>query len=219
MRRSIYVVEDHPIFREGILAQIERTSDLEIIGYSESEPEAFEACTNLKPDLVTVDIGLAKGSGLDFISRIKSYRPEQKVLVLTALDERIYALRALRLGVSGFVMKREAASTLVEAIRAVLDGRLYIDEDLQRAIVTQPFSSESSETAADLSQLSNRELEVYRLMGTGASTTEIGAMLSISPKTVESYRANIKNKLGLASVRDIVRHAVASEIESRLGST
>lgn len=206
MGHKIYIVEDHPIFFEGLKAILDRESDIDLCGHARHAAEAKDQIPELELDTVILDLALPDGSGFDLIHFIKTVRPKLRMLVLSALDQSIYARRAIRSGAHGFLSKREAGKRAVEAIRTVLAGELYLSPELkQRLIKVQAGQAESSDRP--LTALSDRELDVYRFIGTGLSVREIAARLNLSPKTVETYRANIKRKLGVTSARALIRDA------------
>lgn len=212
--RTIYVVEDHPLMAEGIRIVIERAPDLDLIGTGTSTTEALGDILNVEPDLVITDLALPDGSGLELMKQVHAVHPEQRFVVLSVYDESIYAERALRAGASGYVMKEAASDALLVAIRVVLRGDMYISTALRERLVQRLISGRENDAEEDqLYLLSEREMEVYRMLGSGYSRSEIADALHISPKTVESYRAKIKDKLGFRNASEMLQHAVAWHLD------
>lgn len=202
----ILIVDDHPIVRQGLDRLIEREPDLQIVAEAATADEALGAVDSEAIDFVILDIGLKQGSGLDVIGQIRARRADLPILVLSMHQERFYAERVLRNGAQGYVMKQGDPGEIVPAIRRILTGDLYLSavlaEELVRRAVEGP---DESRPPAEL--LSDREAEVVRLIGDGFSTREIAGELNLSVKTIESYRANVKRKLGLRSGAELARFA------------
>lgn len=218
MARSVFLVEDHPLMAEGIGTVIERAPDLDVVGTAGSTESALDQILDKTPDIVISDLGLPDGSGLDLMKQVQSVRPEQRFVFLSVYEESIYAERALRAGASGYVMKEAAADTLLDAIRTVLRGDMYISHGLRERLVHRLISGhEANAEENQLDLLSDRELEVYRMIGSGYSRSEIAEALHISPKTVESYRAKIKDKLGFRNATEMLQHAVAWQLDQPRG--
>lgn len=214
MRHSVYIVEDHPIFFDGLQGMIERQRDFELIGHAADAAQAKDDIPNCRPDLIVLDLALPDGSGFDLIQYVKAVCPEQRMLVVSGLDQTLYACRAVRMGAHGFLSKRMAATKAMEAMRTVLGGDLYLDSDLTRRLL-EARVGHSCLPSDPLESLSDRELDVYRLIGAGFSVQDIAQHLNLSPKTVETYRANIKRKLGVPSARDLVRDATIWYLEGK----
>jgi DNA-binding NarL/FixJ family response regulator len=212
-RRRILLVEDHPIVSLGISELINYEPDLVVAGLANERLSAMQALEALSPDLVILDLSLKERSGLEVLKEMITRSPKQRVLILSLHDESIYALRALRAGACGYVMKEEATETLLKAIRKVLDGGIYLSPAME-AHMMRPAGEE--EPAADVLQtLTDRELEVLRLIGEGKTTRDIAHLLYISLKTIESHRTNIKHKLDLPSATLLVQYAVQLEHDPR----
>ena len=207
-KRTIFLVDDHPLVREWLTTLIHQQSDLRVCGEAESAPAAFEAIMALKPDVAIVDLSLKDSSGIELVKDLKRCAPRVAVLVLSMHDESHYAERALRAGARGYIMKRETAKKVIAAIRQVLEGKLYLSESLAAAIATQYVGGKTLATATPVEQLSDRELEVFDLLGQGRGTRQIGEALKVSVKTVQAYCARIKEKLNLNSATELVREAV-----------
>ena len=202
----ILVVDDHPIVRQGLDRLIEREPDLEIVAEAASADEALQVVDRQEVDFVILDIGLKQGSGLDVIAQIRARRDDLPVLVLSMHQERFYAERVLRSGAQGYVMKQGDPGEIVPAVRRILSGDLYLSPALADELVRRAVEG-PDESRPPAEQLSDREAEVVRLIGGGLSTREIAAELNLSVKTIESYRANVKRKLGLRSGAELARFA------------
>lgn len=206
--RRIYIVDDHPLMRKGLALTIDKEVGYEVCGQAESAEIALTEIIKAKPDAAVVDISLPGMNGIEFIKNILHQMPELKVLVVSRHDEELYAERALRAGAKGYLMKLEAAETLLTALHQILNGGLYLSNSVSNKMLMKLASGNVSATDNPLDLLSDRELEVFELTGKGFSTKEIGIKLHISIKTVESHRANIKEKLQLNSSIELLRHAV-----------
>ena len=214
MRRSVYIVEDHPIFFDGLKGLLDRHGDFEVVGHATDVSQAKDEIPQRRPDLILLDLALPDGTGFDLIQYLKAVRPEQRMLVISGLDQSLYACRAVRMGAQGFLSKRMAASKAVEAMRVVAEGDLYLDSDLKQMLLEDSVGQRSV-SSDPLEALTDRELDVYRMIGTGLSVQEIAGRLHLSPKTIETYRANIKRKLGVPSARDLIRDATIWCLEGR----
>lgn len=207
-KAKIFLVDDHPIVRQGLAELIEQEPDLSVCGEAESAPEALEAIATVKPDIAIVDISLPDASGLELIKEIKAGYADVLVLVLSMHDETLYAERVLRAGAKGYIMKEEATETVMLAIRKVLNGHIYLSERMAGRLLSR-FADGTPETdGAPINRLSDRELEVFELIGRGLSTRRIAEKLHLSIKTIESHREHIKEKLKLGSSRELMRYAM-----------
>jgi DNA-binding NarL/FixJ family response regulator len=207
-KKSILIVDDHPMMREGVALLISREKDLEVCGEADTAPAAIELVAQTKPHLVMVDITLPGRSGLELIKDIHAVSPDTLVLVVSMHDESLYAERVLRAGGRGYVMKQEGGKKLMEAIRQVLNGQIYVSPAISVRIL-EAFSGHTKEsTHSGIERLTDREFEVFRLIGQGASTREIAKRLRLSVKTVEVHRLNIKSKLRLSTASELVHYAV-----------
>jgi len=202
------VVDDHPIMRQGLCALIAAEPDLSVCGEAESAESAMEVVPREKPDLVIADITLPGRNGIELIKDLHSVVPEIPVLVLSMHDEAIYAERVLRVGGRGYVMKQEGGLKLMEAIRKVLSGQVYVSESTSARILESMAGGGRREEVSSVSSLTDRELEVFEMFGKGLGTREIAQKLHLSVKTVEVHRSNIKRKLGLDTANALVRYAV-----------
>lgn len=205
----IFLVDDHPIVRKGMIELINQHPDLDVCGEASNVDEARRLLDELAPDLVILDIGLQGASGMELLSFLKNHYPDLATLVLSMHDEALYAERALRAGARGYVMKHEATTRLQAAIRRVLEGRIYVSERMTDRMLERATHGEDAGTGNPLEKLSDRELEVFQLIGQGLRTSQIAESLCLSVKTIETHRAHIKEKLQLSSAAELVKHAVA----------
>jgi DNA-binding NarL/FixJ family response regulator len=205
---KVLLVDDHPLVREGLVNLISQQSDLQICGEAGNEPQALELIRTVQPHVAIVDISLESGSGIELIKSIKALLPAVTVLVLSMHDESLYAERALRAGARGYVMKREAAKKVIEAIRCVLAGQLYVSDKIAALMAEKFIGGRPAATASPIEQLSDRELEVFQLLGLGQNTRQIADHLHVGFKTVQAYCARIKEKLNLANATELLREAI-----------
>jgi DNA-binding NarL/FixJ family response regulator len=207
-RARLLLVDDHPLVREWLAALVARESDLQVCGQAEEAAAALALVSELRPDLAIVDLTLPRGSGLELIKDLRSRHPAVRILVLTSHDEAEVAERAFRAGAHGFAIKRDSGPRVVEAIRSVLAGRFYASPALAAQLAGRMFAGTRHDGSPPDELLSDREMEVFRRRGQGRRAKEIAAEMGISVKTVGSYEARIKEKLGLEGVGDLVREAV-----------
>ena len=205
---KVLLVDGHPLVREGLVNLISQQADLQICGEADSEPQALELIRTVQPHVAIVDISLESGSGIELIKSIKALLPAVTVLVLSMHDESLYAERALRAGARGYVMKREAAKKVIEAIRCVLAGQLYVSDKIAALMAEKFIGGRPAATASPIEQLSDRELEVFQLLGLGQNTRQIADHLHVGFKTVQAYCARIKEKLNLANATELLREAI-----------
>lgn len=207
-RFRILLIDDHPIVRQGLALLIDREPDLCVCGEAEGASTAFHAITTLRPDLVVLDISLAGPDGLDVLKEIRLNTAGLPVLILSMHDETIYAERAMRAGANGYIMKQEATERVLVAIRRILQGDVYLSDRLTTTMLQQFVHGASPAKGSPLVSLTDRELEVFRLIGEGHGTRQIADELHLSVKTIESYQAHIKEKLSLRNARELVQHAI-----------
>ena len=207
-KSRILLVDDHPIVRQGLSELIDNEKDLTICGTAEDMNKALEAIETLKPDLVLVDISLKGSNGIELLKNIKVRYPKMLVLMLSMHDESLYAVRALRSGASGYIMKQEATEKVLTAIRQVLRGEIYLSEKMEKKMMQQLVGGRAARTGSPLEDLSDRELEVFNLIGQGHGTRQIAEELHLSIKTIESHRAHIKEKLNLKNATELVQYAI-----------
>ena len=206
--KSVFLVDDHPLVREWLTNLINQQPGLRVCGEAESGPPAREKILALRPDVAIVDLALKDSSGLELIKDLKLSCPQVAVLVLSMHEEYHYAERALRAGARGYIMKRETAKKVVTAIRQVLQGKLYMSDSLAAAMAAQFVAGKTLAAGSGIEQLSDRELEVFELLGDGRGTRQIAETLNVSIKTVQAHCARMKEKLSLASATELVREAV-----------
>jgi DNA-binding NarL/FixJ family response regulator len=208
-RRRLLIVDDHAVLREGLVTQINREADLIVCGQAVNAREAVAAIEKLNPDLVLVDINLPGRNGLELIRDLQSLRPNLPVLVLSMHDEAVFAERVLRAGGRGYVSKQQSGQSLLAAIRRVLSGQIYLSDDVStRLLDSLAGKVRRVNTPSPVEQLTDRELEVFTLIGQARETKEISSRLGMSAKTVEAHRASIKRKLKLRTGPELTRHAV-----------
>ncbi|MEM7810429.1 MAG: response regulator transcription factor [Planctomycetota bacterium] len=214
MTRRIMIVDDHPVVREGLCQLITQQPDLEVCSEAESVAGAFRAYMNSTPDLVIIDLSLSDGSGIELIKEIKARNEHARMLVTSMHDETLFAERVLRAGAKGYVSKQEPTTNLLDAIRQVLEGRVYLSSTMSDQMLHRMVAGADISEQSPIDSLSDRELEVFEMIGQGLTTREIATKLDLSPKTVETYRENIKAKLNLANGTALTRHAVQWLLES-----
>jgi DNA-binding NarL/FixJ family response regulator len=207
----ILIVDDHPLVRTGFAQLIGDTHDLEVCGEASNMADALELVTSLKPDLAIIDLSLAGGSGLDLIEHIKARDSDVLMLVASMHDEALYAERVLSAGARGYVNKQEAQDRIIQAIRQVLEGKVYLSDRMTERMLSGMVDGKSEKR--DIESLSNRELQVFEMIGQGTATGKMAKHLNLSVKTIESHQAHIKKKLGLSSAHELTHRAVRWVIE------
>lgn len=207
-KSRVFIVDDHPIVRQGLALLINREPDLAVCGDAEEAASALGRIQELRPDVIVVDISLNGPDGLDLLKNIRALDAHLPVLMLSMLDETLYAERALRAGASGYIMKQEATERLLGAIRRILGGEIYLSERMANRMLHRFAGGNQADPQSPIAELTDRELEVFRLIGEGHGTRQIAEELHISVKTVESYQAHIKVKLSLKNARELVQRAI-----------
>jgi DNA-binding NarL/FixJ family response regulator len=205
---KILLVDDHPLVLEGVANLVRQQPDLEVCGLAASEPQALQLIGVTLPDVAVVDLSLEHGSGLELIKSIKAMHRTVAILALSMHDESLYAERALRAGARGYLMKREAAQKVIQGIRAVLAGQLFVSEKIAAQMAEKFVEGRTAASTSPVEQLSDRELEVFQLLGRGLSTRQIADHLHVGFKTVQAYCARIKEKLKLANATELRRAAL-----------
>jgi DNA-binding NarL/FixJ family response regulator len=211
--RRIMIVDDHPIMREGLVQLLAQEQDLVVCGQYEEASRAFDAIPALKPDVAIVDLSLKGSNGIELIKNIKANYPKMLVLVLSMYDESLYAERVLRAGAAGYVMKQEATEKVLSALRHVLTGGIYLSDKMSAKFMHQLVGGKALTGGSLVERLSDRELEVFGLIGQGRGTRQIAEQLHLSVKTIESHRAHIKEKLNLKSATELVHRAIQMRSE------
>ena len=207
-RTRILIVDDHPVVREGLVRQLNREPDLAVCAEASHAAQALAALEQHDPDLILVDINLPGRSGLELMRDIRAVAPRTPMLVLSMHDESVFAERVLRAGGRGYVSKEAGGDKLVEAIRRVLSGQIYVSERVSTRLLDTLAGKHPARTVSPVEQLTDRELEVFTLIGQAKETKEIARRLNMSAKTVEAHRGAIKRKLKLKTGPELVRHAV-----------
>ncbi len=213
-KKAVFVVDDHPLLRQGLALLINQQQDLEVCGEAEEAQAAMHAIAQRLPDIMIVDISLSGPDGLDLLKSIRLSYPHLPVLILSMHDEAIYAERALRARANGYIMKQEATEKVLVAVRRILNGDIYLSDRMANKMLQQ-YIGGASAIQSRISALSDRELEVFRLIGEGRRTREIADELHLSIKTVETYQAHIKEKLSLRSGRELIQHAIQWKINEK----
>jgi DNA-binding NarL/FixJ family response regulator len=207
-RKRILVVDDHAVVREGLVAQINREPDLLVCGEAGNARDALSLAEALRPDLVLADITLPGRNGLEFIRDLRAVQPALPVLVLSMHDPSLFAERVLRAGGRGYISKQQSGQRLLTAIRRVLLGQIYLSDEVSTRLLDSLSSKHPTRTLSPVDQLTDRELEVFTMIGQARETKEIARRLGMSAKTVEAHRASIKRKLKLKTGPELTRHAV-----------
>lgn len=204
----IFLIDDHPMMREGLAHLIQRSPEFEVCGEAGTAAEAFQIVPKIKPDLVVMDLSLPDKNGLELIKDLQALCPEVSVLVLSMHDEMLYAERVIRAGGRGYIMKESAPEKLADAMRKVLAGMVYVSDKASTHILDTLSGKSGNKTRSRLEGLTDREFEVFELVGEGKSAHEIAERLNISPRTVDAHRAHIREKLGLPDSAALMRYAV-----------
>ena len=207
-KSKILVVDDHPMIREGLARLVADEQDLIICGQAEDAYEALKAISETKPDVVIIDISLKSSSGIELMKSVKAQYPKLPVLILSMHDEALYAERALRAGAMGYIMKQEASEKLLTAIRHVLGGQIFVSDKVSKRLIRKLARGKTEMVTSPVDNLSDRELEVFQLIGQGYGTSQIAEKLYLSIKTIETYRTHIKEKLNLADSHELLQYAI-----------
>ncbi len=218
MKTRIFVVDDHALIRRGLATLIGGETDMEVCGQAEDAASALSQIMKIQPDLVIVDISLKGNSGLELIKNIKAFSPKIQILVLSMHHESIYALRVLKAGARAYVMKQDVVNKVLDAIRRIRNGQLYVSDEVANQMLNRLVSGETAEDASPVATLSDRELEIVNLIGHGMLTREIASQLHVSIKTVETHRAHIKDKLNLRNATQLVQFCVRWVEENNAGT-
>jgi DNA-binding NarL/FixJ family response regulator len=206
--KRVMIVDDHPMMRQGLAQLIDNEPDLKVVAEADTGGQGLDIVVKEKLDLAVLDISLPDKNGLELIKDIRSVKPELPILIISMHDEALYAERVLRAGARGYIMKQEGGKKLLQAIRQVLTGQIYVSEKMSARILETFSGHAPGQSSSPVARLSDREFEVFQLIGQGKGTKEIAQHLNLSVKTVEVHRANIKEKLALQTATDLVRYAV-----------
>jgi DNA-binding NarL/FixJ family response regulator len=207
-KKKVLIVDDHPVVRQGIAQTLEQEADLTVCGEAEDVRGALEAIDEFEPDAAVVDISLRDSSGIELIKHIRARRPALPVLVLSMHDESLYAERAIRAGARGYLTKADSAEKIVEGLRAILEGNVYVSDGLGRRLLRVLIAGKPGSEAFPVDRLSHREFEIFELIGRGLRTREMAERLHLSAKTIETHRERIKLKLKLDSGADLLKYAI-----------
>lgn len=207
-RKRVIIIDDHPLIRQGIKMLLSNEDDLEVCAEAESASGALKAMKKTKPDVAIVDLTLKESSGLELLKDIRIQYPDVLVLVVSMRDEGLYAERVLRAGARGYITKEEGPDKILEGLHKVIEGQIYISEKMASKVMSKIVDGASQRGGSQMDHLTDRELEVFDLIGGGLPTREIAAKLHISPKTVDSHREHIKSKLKLDSGTELLRQAI-----------
>lgn len=211
----IFIVDDHAVVREGLTKLIGQETDLCVCGEAEDGPTAMNRLLQLQPDLAVVDISLASSNGLELVKGMKLRYPEMPVLIFSMHEESVYAERALRAGASGYIMKSESPTVLINAIRKVRQGKIHLSDKMTEQLLFKAIHRHDSGAEDSIASLSDREFQVFQLIGKGVASRQIAQQLNLSVKTIDAFKENIKRKLGLASAAELTRYAIES-VHSKL---
>ena len=204
----VFIVDDHPVVRQGVGMLVDQQNDMEVCGDAESGPEALKKIGELDPDLAVVDLSLKDSSGMELIKDLQVQHPEIRILVLSMHDETFFAERVLRAGARGYITKAESTLKVVDGIRAVMKGEVYLSDGMSSKMISKLVSGYGQPDKPSVDALTDRELEVFELLGNGYGTREIAEKLHRSVKTIETHRERIKEKLQIDSATDLIKHAV-----------
>ena len=207
-KKRIILVDDHPVLRKGLARLIDSKEGFVVCGEASSAPDAMQVIREQKPHLAIVDIGLPGVSGIDLTKSIRAEFPDVPVLILSMHDDPLYATRALRAGATGYIVKQDAIDNIATALQETLDGRRYLSPGIAEQLQTNGVGDQPRSSHDLIDQLTDRELEIFHLIGKGNDVREIAAALAVSPKTVETHRTNIKEKLKLKNARQVARVAL-----------
>jgi DNA-binding NarL/FixJ family response regulator len=206
--KRLLIVDDHPVFRHGIIQLLGKLEDVTVCGEADNSLGALEAMRLHKPDVVLLDVCMPGTNGIELIKLMLAEQPRLIILVLSMHDESLYALRALRAGAKGYAMKQEAMDNVLDALRRVIDGGIYVSPQFSEKLIFKAIHGSNSDLGSPVDKLSDRELEVLQLFGRGKTTREVAETLHLSVKTIETHRAHIKEKLGFKDADELVKFAV-----------
>jgi DNA-binding NarL/FixJ family response regulator len=207
-KSRVFIVDDHPLVREGLTNLINGQDDLIVCGEAKDSAQAINGVAKARPDVALIDISLENESGLELVKQLGSQFPQVALIILSMHDEALYAERALRAGARGYVMKHETSKSVLASIRRVLGGGIYVSERIVNRMALRLTSSRQPVTSSPVECLSDRELEIFRLLGQGRTTSQIAGDLNLSLKTVQAYCARAKEKFGVTSLTELLRAAI-----------
>ncbi len=205
---GIYLIDDHPLVVQGVTELVNAEPDLKVVGSTTEWTEALKEIPELKPDVVLLDISLAKANGIEVLKNLRIHFPKLQVLMLSMHDENLYAMRSVRAGAQGYIMKMTATEEVVKAIRHILNGEIYLSAGIAKQTMMRLVGRRKEGTMSPMDDLSDRELEVFQMVGEGLTTRQIAERLHLSVKTIETHKAHVKEKLNLASSTQLTQHAI-----------
>jgi DNA-binding NarL/FixJ family response regulator len=214
MATKILIVDDHPLVRQGLIGLVSTQPDFQVCGEASSISEARQLADSTHPDVAIIDLTLTDGSGIELIKDLSESYPEMKLLVVTMHDELLFAERALRAGAMGYVNKQEVSRTIIKAIRDILQGKLYLSQRTTERMVHLALGSKSHQGSSPIERLTDREIEIFQMIGQGLTSRQIAGKLGLSPKTVDAHRERIKQRLELKNVTELTKHAVQWVLEN-----
>ncbi len=215
MAVRILIVDDHPLVRQGLIGLLSAERDFEVCGEASGAAEARQLVARANPDVAIVDLSLKDGNGIELTKELHAQAKKLKLLVLTMHDESLFAERALRAGAVGYVSKHEASRTIIQAVRTVLEGKLYLSQRMTEQMVQRAIGA--GDVRSPIERLTDREIQVFELIGQGLTIRQIARRLDLSPKTVETHRDHLKEKLGLKNSNELTKHAVQWVLEVHWG--
>ncbi|MGZ8901061.1 MAG: response regulator [Limisphaerales bacterium] len=207
-KSRVYLIDDHPLLVQGITELVNAEPDLLVVGSTAEWTSALKQIPELKPDVVVLDITLAKANGIEVLKNLRVHFPDLKVLMLSMHDENLYAMRSVRAGAHGYIMKMSATEEVVAAIRRILGGEIYLSPRIAKQTMMSLIGRRKEGALSPLDDLSDRELEVFNLVGDGLTTRQIAERLHLSVKTIETHKAHVKEKLHLESATQLTQHAI-----------
>ena len=207
-KTRVFIVDDHPVVQDGLTTIINHEQDLNVCGQADDAPEALKAIDELKPDVVVVDISLKSSNGIELTKSINAQYTNLFVIVLSLHDESVYAERALLAGAKAYLMKDEVSENIIKAIRTVLSGEIYVSETILKKFLHKVAGDKAGTAKTPIETLSDREFEVFRLIGEGLKASQIANQLHLSAKTIETYRSRLKEKLNLADAAELLRYSI-----------
>ena len=215
-KSRVFIVDDHPLVREGLANLLNAQDDLMVCGEAEDSTHAINRIRKARPHVALIDISLKNESGLELVKDLRNQFPQLALIVLSMHDEALYAERAIHAGAQGYVMKREASKNVLASIRRVLEGGVYVSERVVNRLATRAAAPREAAAGSPVERLSDRELEIFRLLAQGRSTSQIAGDLNLSVKTIQTYCARAKEKFGVASLTELLRAAVRWEDASHV---
>jgi DNA-binding NarL/FixJ family response regulator len=207
-KSPIYIIDDHPMIVQGIALLINSEADLAVVGSSANWHVALKEIERLKPALVILDVALGNANGVDVLKSLKVQTPKQRVLMLSMHDENLYAVRAMKAGAYGYLMKAAAADQVIVAVRQILKGEVYLSQVMTKRMLGQFAGQTFDRCASPLGGLSDRQLQVYEMVGSGLTTRQIATRLYLSVKTIESHKARLKKEFGFGTAAELTQHAI-----------